>query len=121
MHGERSRKSTNTTATRSLFLLACDVSLSLMTKTSPHALNSEDFISRAGAVQEALKVTNAAEELDPQNASVLALKAAVLLRLKDDGGAVRTANRALQIDPAIPTRQLFLLPNNSSKAILMEP
>ena len=53
----------------------------------------------AGAVQEALKVTNAAEELDPQNASVLALKAAVLLRLRDDGGAVRTANRALQIDP----------------------
>jgi len=53
----------------------------------------------AGALQEALKVTNAAEELDPQNASVLALKAAVLFRLRDNGGAVRTANRALQIDP----------------------
>src|SRR4029079_11784015 len=53
----------------------------------------------AGAVQEALKVTNAAEGLDPQNASVLALKAAVLFRLRDDGGAIRTANRALQIDP----------------------
>jgi len=71
-------------------------------------LDDKDVATRAqlgrlylagGAVQEALKVTNAAEELDPQNASVLALKAAVLFRLRDDGGAIRTANRALQIDP----------------------
>ena len=80
-------------------------------------LDDKDVATRAqlgrlylagGAVQEALKVTNAAEELDPQNASVLALKAAVLLRLKDDGGAVRTANRALQIDPGNTDAKVIL-------------
>lgn len=51
-----------------------------------------------GALDEALKVTNAAVEIDPQNAGVLALKSAILFRLKDTDGAVRTAQKAIEID-----------------------
>ena len=53
----------------------------------------------AGGLSDALKLTNAAEEIKPQDANVLALKAAILFRLKDAGGAVRAANKALQIEP----------------------
>jgi tetratricopeptide (TPR) repeat protein len=52
-----------------------------------------------GALGDALKMVNAAAELQPRNADVLALKAAVLFRLKDIDGATREAERALKIDP----------------------
>ena len=52
-----------------------------------------------GALDEALKLAMAANELEPQNASILALKAAVLFRLKDPYGATLTAQQALEIDP----------------------
>ncbi len=53
----------------------------------------------AGAAKEAQKAVDAALELDPQNASNLALKAAILYRLKDNDGATKTAQKALEIDP----------------------
>jgi tetratricopeptide (TPR) repeat protein len=53
-----------------------------------------------GALDPALKLANAAVELDPQNPAVLALKGAVLLRLKDVDGAIQSAEKALKIEPA---------------------
>ena len=53
----------------------------------------------AGAFDNALKTANEAADLEPQNTSVLSLKAAVLFKLKDTDGAVRTAEQALAIDP----------------------
>jgi Tfp pilus assembly protein PilF len=52
-----------------------------------------------GAVERALKLTNAAVELNPHDAGTLALKATVLMRLKDTDGATGEANKALAIDP----------------------
>lgn len=71
-------------------------------------LDAKDFKSRVrlaklyllgGAVDDALKVTNAAAKLDPKNADVHALKAAILFRLKDTDGATREAHTALEIEP----------------------
>jgi len=72
-------------------------------------LDSTDIDARArlarllllgGAFNDALKVANAASDINPQNASVLALKAAVLFKLNDADGATRTAQKALEIDPS---------------------
>ncbi len=52
-----------------------------------------------GALNEALKTSNAAVELDPKNLRRLAVKAATLFRLKDVDGATQTAQKALEIDP----------------------
>ena len=52
-----------------------------------------------GAVDKALKQTNAAAKLEPKSADIHALKAAVLFRLKDTKGAAREAHEALKIDP----------------------
>src|SRR5262249_61899117 len=80
-------------------------------------LDDKDAVARAklgrlylagGALSEALKVTNEAEELQPDNASVLALKAATLFRLKDPSGAVRAANKALQLDAGNPDASVAL-------------
>ena len=51
------------------------------------------------ALDQALKLANTAAEIDPKNADVLALKAAILFRLKDTDGATQTAQEALAIDP----------------------
>lgn len=61
-----------------------------------------------GALSEAIKVTNEAEELQPDNANILALKSATLFRLKDAGGAVRAANKALQLDAGNPDASVVL-------------
>jgi cellulose synthase operon protein C len=53
----------------------------------------------AGSLDDALKMANAAGDLEPQNVGVLALKAAVLFRLKDTDGAIRAAQQALEIEP----------------------
>ena len=50
-----------------------------------------------GATDQALKLVN--EISDQQNASVLALKAAISYKLKDTANAVRDAQAALKIDP----------------------
>ena len=51
------------------------------------------------ATEQALKMSDAALALDPQNASTLALKSGVLLKLNDTDAAVRTAQQALKLDP----------------------
>ena len=52
------------------------------------------------ALDEALKLIDAAGEPVNRNAVALALKAAVFLKLNDTAGAVREARAALAIDPA---------------------
>jgi cellulose synthase operon protein C len=53
----------------------------------------------SNAAEKALKTTNEAVEIEPQNPRVLELKAAVLFRLKDAAGATQAAKKALEIDP----------------------
>jgi tetratricopeptide (TPR) repeat protein len=52
-----------------------------------------------GAFDDALKLVNDAKAADTQNADLLALKAAILFKLKDNAGAVSEAQAALKIDP----------------------
>ncbi|MBI5263403.1 MAG: tetratricopeptide repeat protein [Bradyrhizobium sp.] len=52
-----------------------------------------------GAAEAALKVVDAANEGDKPSAALHALRAMILLRTRDTGGAVREAQRALEIDP----------------------
>lgn len=49
------------------------------------------------ALDQALKLANAAGDLEPKNADVIALKAAILFKLKDSEGATRTAEKALAL------------------------
>src|ERR1035437_6195992 len=53
----------------------------------------------SNAVEQALKTTNEAIEIEPQNPRVLELKAVVLFRLRDAVGATQAAKKALEIDP----------------------
>jgi tetratricopeptide (TPR) repeat protein len=53
----------------------------------------------SGAVDQALTLVNVAAEVEKPPASVLALRAAVLYRLRDVDGAVRDAKRALDVEP----------------------
>ena len=57
------------------------------------------LLGGANALDQALKLANRAGEIDPKNADVLALKAAILFKLKDTDGASRAAQDALAIDP----------------------
>jgi cellulose synthase operon protein C len=52
------------------------------------------------ALDQALDLANAAAEIDSRNARILALKAAILLKLNDSMGARREAQAALEIDSA---------------------
>ena len=52
-----------------------------------------------GAFDDALRLVNDAKTADTQNADLLALKAAILFKLKDSVGAVGEARAALKIDP----------------------
>jgi tetratricopeptide (TPR) repeat protein len=54
----------------------------------------------ANALDDCLKMVDAAKALDSRHAGVLALKAAILLKLNDNNGALREAHAALEIDPA---------------------
>jgi tetratricopeptide (TPR) repeat protein len=53
----------------------------------------------SGDLDHALKTADAANKIDPKNPNALALKAAVLYRLKDIDGTLQTAQSALEIDP----------------------
>src|SRR5262245_28381970 len=53
----------------------------------------------AGAVDQALTLINVAADVEKPPANVLALRAAILYRLRDMEGAVREARRALEVDP----------------------
>ncbi len=57
------------------------------------------LLVRAGSLDEALNLVNALNEADSRNADALALKAVILFRLNDAGGAVQSAQAALEIDP----------------------
>jgi len=52
------------------------------------------------ALDDALKLVDAALELDNRHTRALALKAAILLRRSDSDGAIREAQKALEIDSA---------------------
>ena len=53
----------------------------------------------SGAADQALKLVNGLDAGDNGNANVLALKAVIFYKLKDNSGAVREAQAALKIDP----------------------
>ena len=78
-------------------------SLRKIVELDPKDLTSELKLGRllllGGAFNDALKMTETAAKVAPDNADVIALKAAVLLKLKDSAGAVATAQKALAIDP----------------------
>jgi tetratricopeptide (TPR) repeat protein len=67
------------------------------------------------AVDDALRLVNDAKEGDNQNPDLLALKAAILLKLKDSEGAVREAEAALKIDPANTGAMIVLAGNAWSR------
>ena len=52
-----------------------------------------------GAFNDALQLVNEVKDPDAQNADLLALKGAILFKLKDSAGAIREAQAALKIDP----------------------
>jgi tetratricopeptide (TPR) repeat protein len=58
------------------------------------------FLLVANALDQAFDLANAAIDLDDHNASALAFRGAVLLKLNDDIGGKRDARAALEIDPA---------------------
>ena len=58
------------------------------------------FLLLGNALDQALDLANASIALDGRNATALALKAAVLLKLKDSNGAKREAQAALDADPS---------------------
>jgi tetratricopeptide (TPR) repeat protein len=57
------------------------------------------LVLAAGALDEALNLANAINEANDRNADARALKALVLLKLKDPSGATEQAQKALEIDP----------------------
>jgi tetratricopeptide (TPR) repeat protein len=65
-----------------------------------------------GAVDDALKLVNDVKEPDSQNAELLALKAAILFKLKDFDGALSEAQAALKIDPANKSAMLVIAAND---------
>ena len=60
------------------------------------------------AGDQALTVVNEADAIDPQNATILAIKANVLFRLDDKEGALKTAQKAIEIDPASTDARIAL-------------
>ena len=85
---------------RNLAGLAID--LRRVVELDPKDLASTISLTRilllGGSFDDALKFANAATDLDSNNADVLALKAAVLYRLKDVNAAMTTARKALELD-----------------------
>ena len=57
------------------------------------------ILLRGRATDDALKLVNAAYDLDNHNADILALKAAILLQHKEVSGALEDAHAALELDP----------------------
>ena len=57
------------------------------------------FLLAGNAQDQALELANATVALDGRNPNTLALRAAVLLKLKDSNGSKRDAQAALDIDP----------------------
>jgi tetratricopeptide (TPR) repeat protein len=64
-----------------------------------------------GVVDDALRLANDVKAPDDQNPDLLALKGAILFKLKDTDGAIREAQAALKIDPT-NTGAMFVLAGN---------
>ena len=62
-----------------------------------------------GVNDAALKILEAADEGDKPNAALHALKAIILMRTKDAAGAMREAQRALEIDPGNVDANLLMV------------
>src|SRR4029079_7970568 len=61
-----------------------------------------------GNFENALRLSNEATGLDPKNVGNLAVKAAILFKLKDNDGAIRTAQQALEIEPGYADASVVL-------------
>ena len=81
----------------------CLEELRRIVELDPNDLESRLKLARmlvaGGANEAALKLIEIVNEGDKPNADLHALKALILVRTKDTAGAVREAERALQIDP----------------------
>ena len=101
-HGRRSPGSTS----RSRTSPALAGTLRRITELAPNDLAATIKLARlyllagGNVLDQALKLANKAGEIDPKNTDVLALKAAILFKLKDSDGAARAAQEALAIDPS---------------------
>jgi tetratricopeptide (TPR) repeat protein len=71
-----------------------------------------------GGVDDALRLVNEVKAPDDQNPDLLALKAAILLKLKDSDGAVREAQAALKLDPAHSGAMFVLAADDFAKGNL---
>jgi tetratricopeptide (TPR) repeat protein len=69
----------------------------------------------AGSTEEALKLVNAAGDIDARNGEVLAVKALVLFKLNDVAGATREARSALEVDPTNPGAIVILAAESLSR------
>ncbi len=78
-------------------------SLRRITELEPTDIDSRLKLIRlvilSGAMDEALKLSNAALDVANQHPSAIALRAAILMRLNDPAGAAREAQRALELEP----------------------
>src|SRR5262249_21221771 len=75
-----------------------------------------------GAVDRALRLINESTEPEANNAAILALKAVIFYKLKDNDTAIRDANAALKLEPGNPDALLVIasdrLANNDPKGAL---
>ena len=69
-------------------------------KDADAKLKLAEILTLGNALDEALKLVNAAAELKNRDPAVLSMKGAILFKLNDVKGAVREAEAALEIDPA---------------------
>jgi cellulose synthase operon protein C len=71
-------------------------------------LKLANLLIRGGSLDEALNLVNAADDADNRNAEVLALKALILFKLNDAGGAIHEAQAALAVDPGQASASIVL-------------
>ena len=68
-------------------------------KISRLGFGSLNLLCSEVRLDEALNWVNQAGEIDPKNTAALTLKAAILLKLNDNNGAIQEAQKALEIEP----------------------
>jgi cellulose synthase operon protein C len=87
---------------------ALDGALSLDPKDEATRLKLARFLIVGGAVEQGLKVLNAAPDSNSQDAKLLAAKAVAHYKLKDPQSAIREAHEALKIEPDSPDALIVL-------------